>query len=201
MARTDTKSAIIIAASSANLTRQILSILPPDYSRRSAVSSSSALTQKMTIESYDLLVVCSPLQDDAGVDAVLKIAEKYPDTGVLFLVKSDVYDQTVYRMGNSGVMVLSRPMSAQMIREAITVLDSVHRKLLALRMENQRLTQKLEDEHYISRAKALLIEREKMTEPEAHHLLEKTAMDEGITKREAAVRTIRNYGRIITAMR
>ena len=43
----------------------------------------------------------------------------------------------------------------------------------------------------VNRAKCLLIEKKQMTEEEAHHYLEKLAMDACITKREAATDIIR----------
>jgi response regulator NasT len=73
----------------------------------------------------------------------------------------------------------------------------MERRLKELSLENEKLEKKLQDERYISRAKALLIERKQMTETDAHKYLEHTAMNQGLTRREVAIRVIRENGRII----
>ncbi len=64
-------------------------------------------------------------------------------------------------------------------------------------LENEKLRKKLEDERYCGRAKALLIERRQMTEQEAHKYIEREAMNNSASKREIAIRIIRESGRIV----
>ena len=55
------------------------------------------------------------------------------------------------------------------------------------------MQEKIEEIKLVNHAKWLLIEAREMTEEEAHRFLEKTVMDQGITKRAAAQRIISEY--------
>ena len=55
------------------------------------------------------------------------------------------------------------------------------------------LLQKLDDTRLACRAKCLLVERLHLTEDEAHHCLERRAMDLRVSRREAALTVIRQY--------
>ena len=54
----------------------------------------------------------------------------------------------------------------------------------------------MEEIRIVNRAKCLLISELKMTEPQAHHYIEKTAMDNCIPKKEAAKNIIKLYASI-----
>lgn len=51
----------------------------------------------------------------------------------------------------------------------------------------------MEEIRIVGRAKLLLIEKLKMTEPDAHRYIEKTAMDRCISKRAVAESIIKTY--------
>lgn len=53
--------------------------------------------------------------------------------------------------------------------------------------------EKMEEIRTVNRAKWLLIENLKMTEPDAHRYIEKQAMDRCVTKREVAEGILRTY--------
>ena len=56
-----------------------------------------------------------------------------------------------------------------------------------------RLYSKLEELQLISRAKAVLIEYLKLTEPQAHRYIEKQAMDLGLTRPQVALNILKTY--------
>lgn len=62
-------------------------------------------------------------------------------------------------------------------------------------MEAKQATveEKIEEIRLVNRAKWLLIECLGMTEPEAHHYIEKQSMDRRISKREVAETVIKTY--------
>ena len=59
-------------------------------------------------------------------------------------------------------------------------------RLRGLRQENARLQEKIAQVRLVSRAKCCLIEREGMTEADAHRLIEKRAMDTRMSRGEVA---------------
>ena len=70
---------------------------------------------------------------------------------------------------------------------------SVSCRLRSLRIREHSLQRKLSDTKLVNRAKLLLVTRLQMTEAEAHRYIEKTAMDNGESRRDVALRLIRTY--------
>jgi response regulator NasT len=66
-------------------------------------------------------------------------------------------------------------------------------KIKKLESKADKLQQKLEDDRLVSRAKILLVERLKMSEQDAHHYIEKMAMDRCVKKTTIANDIIRMY--------
>ena len=55
------------------------------------------------------------------------------------------------------------------------------------------LEEKMEEIRLVNRAKWLLIDKEEMTEPQAHRAIEKRAMDRCLTRRQVAEDIISSY--------
>ncbi len=74
-------------------------------------------------------------------------------------------------------------------REVMTQLEHIQN----LEAENARLREKLATEKLVCRAKCLLVERQSLTEAQAHRYIEKMAMDTQGTRRSVAERVIKMY--------
>ena len=66
-------------------------------------------------------------------------------------------------------------------------------RLRSSRVREYSLQRKLTDAKLVNRAKLLLVTRLQMSEAEAHRYIEKTAMDNGESRRDVALRLIRTY--------
>lgn len=197
MERTEQRSSVLIAAQSEKIAVQIRGILPAGFGHVTFQPSIARVKQTLTEERTDLLIIYTPLSDDSGIQSILDLAAKYPAMSVLLIVSKEAYQQVLYRAGNSGISVLARPISTGSFLSAIQMLQAMNRKIQRLLEENARLQRKLEDERYVSRAKALLIEKQGMSESEAHKYLEHEAMNGSVTRREVALKVIRESGRIV----
>ena len=62
-----------------------------------------------------------------------------------------------------------------------------------LKKENDKLHDRIKEIRLVDRAKCILIEYLKMTEPEAHKYIERQAMDLRITKLAVAERILKTY--------
>ena len=65
--------------------------------------------------------------------------------------------------------------------------------MAGLRQENVKLQSKIEEIRLVDRAKCALIQYLSMTEEQAHHFIEKQAMDMRTTKREIAEGILKSY--------
>lgn len=185
-----TTSSVLIAAPAESIAAKIRTAFPEHMSPVSFAPSMTVARQNLERENYDLLLIYSPLPDESGVQTAIELAGERA-IGILLFVKPEVYEQVSYAARDSGIFVLSRPASRTVIAEAIRMLCAMQKRVAALTAMNAALHRKLDDQRLISRAKCLLIEIRGMSEPEAHHYLEKLAMDACITKREAAQDIIR----------
>lgn len=139
----------------------------------------------------DLVIINTPLPDDFGVELALDLAEN--PMGVLLLVKNEVYDQVCYKVEDSGVLTLAKPMTRQSFYGAVKLLTAMSARLSKMEKQNRTLQEKMADIRVVNRAKWLLIEHHHMKEEDAHYFIEKQAMDTRMSRREVAENIIRTY--------
>src|SRR5262249_59775976 len=80
-------------------------------------------------------------------------------------------------VGGGVLSFLVKPLRPQELGPALDLAVIRFREIEVVRKENEDLKRKLESRRLVDRAKALLIQRLGLTEPEAHRRLQKTAMD------------------------
>ena len=123
----------------------------------------------------DLMVMDIKMPDLDGLSAAEKIAElKIP----VVLLTAFSQQELVTRAAEVGAMAfLVKPFSPQDLLPAIEIALSRHAQLIALEAEIQDLGERLETRKLVERAKAVLSERMKLTEPEAFRWIQKASMD------------------------
>lgn len=155
----------------------------------------SATARRYMLEAaYDIIIVNTPLPDEFGTKLALD-ASMESNTGVMLLVKSEHYADINARVSPYGVLALSKPTSSAMVNQSITLLCATRERLRRMEQKTATIEEKMEEIRIVNRAKWLLVDQLKMTEPDAHRYIEKSAMDRCVTKRavaEAIIRTYRN---------
>jgi response regulator NasT len=123
----------------------------------------------------DLMVMDIKMPDLDGLSAAEKIAElKIP----VVLLTAFSQQELVTRAAEIGAMAfLVKPFSPQDLLPAIEIALSRHSQLVALESEIQDLGERLETRKLVERAKAVLSEKMKLTEPEAFRWIQKASMD------------------------
>ena len=115
------------------------------------------------------------MPDLDGLSAAEKIADlKIP----VVLLTAFSQQELVTRAAEVGAMAfLVKPFSPQDLLPAIEIALSRHAQLIALETEIQDLGERLETRKLVERAKAVLSEKMKLTEPEAFRWIQKASMD------------------------
>jgi len=123
----------------------------------------------------DLMVMDIKMPDLDGLSAAEKIAElRIP----VVLLTAFSQQELVTRAAEVGAMAfLVKPFSPQDLLPAIEIALSRHAQLVALESEIQDLGERLETRKLVERAKAVLSEKMKLTEPEAFRWIQKASMD------------------------
>ena len=153
--------------------------------------SAGEARRKMLNVSYDLLIIDPPLSDESGSEFAID-ASANTHAGILLTVRNDLFDMTCSKVGKYGVLTLPKPVSQRDFYLAVRLITATSARLLHEEKKNRKLQDKLEEIKLVSRAKFILMEKMKITEPEAHRFIEKEAMDSRRTKKEIATDIINN---------
>ncbi|MBR1780090.1 MAG: ANTAR domain-containing protein [Oscillospiraceae bacterium] len=184
---------VLLVSSAEKLNDSILALLPgTDYYPVTVVRSDSAARRRLLEQEFDLVIVNAPLPDEFGARLAMDACQD-TQSGVLLLVKREIYDEVYDQALLSGVVVLAKPTSAQLVGQSLRALCAIRERLRRREERTATLEEKVTQLRLVNRAKWLLIEREGLTEPEAHRQIEKTAMDRRLPKDQIAREIIGRY--------
>lgn len=156
-------------------------------------AKSVAEAQRRLLEgTYDIVIINTPLPDDFGLRLAISTCTD-SSSGVLLLVKNDLYNEIYTKAMPYGVLTLSKPTNSQLIVQSLRVLCATRERLRQMEQKQMSVEKKIEEIRLVNRAKWLLIECLGMKESDAHRYIEKQAMDLRISKSEMAENIIRTY--------
>ena len=157
------------------------------------LASSISAAKRATIErEYDFIIINSPLPDEDGLRFSIDICAG-KSTVVMLLIRNEFYAAIFNRVSPYGVYTLSKPISRQTIHQGLDWMASSRERLRKLEKKTLSLEDKMREIRIVNKAKWLLITELKMTETDAHHLIERQAMDRCVTKGEIAEEIIKTY--------
>ena len=184
---------VLIVSASEKFNDAAIALLPmTDYYPVTQAGSVSAARRRLLERAYDIVIVNAPLPDDFGMRLAIDVCAS-SDAGVLLLVKNELYHEMYAKTVEYGVMTLSKPTSAALISQALRGLCATRERMRRMEEKQKTVEEKMEEMRLVNRAKWLLIECLRMTEPDAHRYIEKQSMDLRISKREVAERIIKTY--------
>ena len=184
---------VLLVSSSEKITSSLSSLLTETgHDPVERVSSVAAAKRAVIDRTYDMIVVNSPVGDDIAVKFATDCAENKSSV-VLMLVKAGNEEEIEEKTAPFGVLTLSKPTNTQMLSTAFRWMASIRERLRSFESKTLSLEDKMAQIRTVNRAKLLLIERLNMTEDQAHHYIERRAMDECVSKLECAEGIIRKY--------
>ena len=158
-----------------------------------STADSGSMARRMLIQNeYDLVLINAPLSDGTGEDLAMEIARNTL-SGVLLFVRNEMADHISEKVENDGVLVVGKPLMKPLFYQALRLAQAGRRRIAGLKDENIRLKNQIDEIRLVNRAKCVLIEYLKMTEPQAHRYIEKQAMDLRLTRREIALNILKTY--------
>lgn len=155
------------------------------------VTGSRQARQCLNGNEFALVVIVTPLPEEYGCEVAKAAAQT--TAGVILVVKSEHETEMARKMEPEGVFVFTPGMGKKLFMQAARLQQVLHRRLAKAVPQQAKLEQKLEDIRLIDRAKCLLIQYEGITETQAHHHIEREAMNRRITRREMAEIILQNY--------
>lgn len=189
----DRTYSVLIVSSSEKFAATLSGLLPGAFYYPIKTVSNIASAKRMTLEKkFDIVLINSPLPDDFGSSFAIDISAT-KNTVCMVFVKSELEQEMSGKLNERGVYTIIKPNSPQNIMQAMNYLATTRERLRVLESKSLSLEEKMEEIKLVNRAKWLLIEHLKMTENDAHHYLEKQAMNRGCSRRDVAEVIINTY--------
>ena len=184
---------VLLVSSPGSLCEAVEALLPEgSVSQMTTVRSVSAARRLLLEQEFDLVLVNGPLPDDLGMRLACDTSAS-TSSGVVFVARQELCDEVSDRLASLGVAVLPKPCSTRELSLALQFARAARARLLNAAHKQVSVEEKIAEIRLVNRAKWLLISNLGMSEPDAHRLIEKRAMDTRSTKRAVAQDIIDSY--------
>ena len=185
----DTHSILVVTGDS-KLTQSLKPILlPPVFDATFLEDFNEA--RRLTAERVFNIVIVDYAEGE-GTDFALDISDSL--STVLLLTPSELFEQVSHRVEICGILTAVTPFDMFYFYNMLKVAIAVQYKSQVMFSRTTQLKDKMEEIKVANRAKMLLMQNMSMTEQEAHHYIEKEAMDNGLKKIAVAEKIIKTYG-------
>jgi response regulator NasT len=158
----------------------------------STVSSGAETRRLVSNTDYDIIVINTSLTDEFGHELSIYLAE-HTGAGIVLVCKSAIADEVSERVIDYGVCVVPKPVNKTMFFQSVKLVTATRSRIMGYQRENAKLQVKLDEIKMVNRAKCVLMQYLKLTEPQAHRYIEKQAMDTRETKLEVAKSILLRY--------
>lgn len=184
---------VLLVSAGEKFTQTVKSLMPPTHFYPvNAVKSTGEARRTLLGTSVDIVLINTPLPDDFGVQLAIDLCAR-TDAAVLLVVKNEQFEDIYSKVTEHGVLTLAKPTSTQLVRQSLRALCAVRERLRRVGEKQASVEEKIQEIRLVNRAKWALIQCLGMTEEAAHRYIEKRAMDERISRREAATRVLSVY--------
>lgn len=184
---------VLLVSSGDQFVKTIRELMPPTHFYPVNAVQSAGEARRMLLDTgADIVLINTPLPDEFGAQLAMDLCER-SDTAVLLVVKSERYEDVYARVTERGVLTLPKPTSTQLVRQSLRALCAVRERLRRVGEKQATVEEKIQEIRLVNRAKWALIQCLGMTEQAAHRYIEKRAMDERISRREAAMQVLSVY--------
>ena len=190
MKLTDRMGAILVIAAKPRIQSSVRSALTAKYGRVLTAETVQEARRAVEREKIALMVIFSPLKDEEEIPRLFDMADR---RGIAagYIVGREIYGETAYRLEGRNVFVVAYPLQMDQVLQLVSFLHQVQRRFWLVLSEQERLQRQVQDIQIACRVKCLLVEKREMTEEEAHHFIEQEAMNTGLSKREAALKILK----------
>ena len=190
MKLTDRIGAILVIAAKPRIQSSVRSALTAKYGRVLTAETVQEARRAVEREKIALMVIFSPLKDEEEIPRLFDMAER---RGIAagYIVGREIYGEAAYRLEGRNVFVVAYPLQMDQVLQIVSFLYQVQKRFWLVLSEQERLQRQVQDLQIVCRVKCRLVEKREMTEEEAHHFIEQEAMNTGLSKREAALKILK----------
>jgi response regulator NasT len=186
---------ILLVMRQGNICSQVERIITSLGHRITEVCHSGGNAIRMaSVRKFDIVLCSSSLPDMKGLDLAVDIADK-SNASVLLITSADEKIYIENQFDGYDITCLVKPVSKMVLQNSLEMAMRFRQRLYGVTRERDRLQKTLDRRAVVAKAKAVLMEKYEMSEPEAYRALQKTSMDSGIPIREVAQTVIDTDGK------
>ncbi|MBE0600333.1 MAG: ANTAR domain-containing protein [Firmicutes bacterium] len=156
------------------------------------VSGAAQARRKASGDEFALALINMPLQDESGMELAVDLARN-TTAAVVVLTKTEMVPLIADTAIEAGVLIVTKPVNMLLFEQIVKVGMSCRNRLLLYKEQTARLQTRYEELKVIDRAKCLLIEHMRITEEEAHRVIEKEAMDSRMSRVRIAKKVLDRF--------
>lgn len=185
----DSHSVLLVSRDSKIISQISVFLVPPMFELTTTSDFNEA--RRLAAErTFNIIIADSG--DGFDTDFAINVADSY--STVLLLVPNEHFDEISYRVEGYGILTITKPFEPFYLYNMMKIAIAVQYKVQILSSQTTKLKVKMEEIKLVNRAKMLLISNLNMSESEAHHYLEKEAMDRGLKRTAVAEEILKTYG-------
>lgn len=178
------KKRVLIAAANADACR-ILSGFIDENLYEVSTATDGMTVRNIDVSDFSVIFLSMPLSNETGVELIRDLRSRTEAT-LITLVKEEKAEIIGKKIEPCGAYIVTKPVFKGSLMQAIRFCETHAKNEKALRQEIAALEEKLSEQKIVARAKLLLIEKQDMTEEEAHKYIQQQAMNRRLTQREIA---------------
>ena len=177
---------VLVVSSGSKFPASLRELLPEDrYMPLHAVSDVASARRCLLERTFGIVIISSPLPDEFGTKLALHVVDG-SSAGVLLLVKAEHYPDLAARLAPQGILLLQKPTTPPLLLQSMQLLCGTRERLRRMEEKTATIEERMAEIRLVNRAKWALIDKQGMTEQEAHRYIEKQAMDRCVTRRSVA---------------
>lgn len=143
-------------------------------------------------ENPEFIIINTPVEDASGLEFAVECSEA-TSACIMVIVHSDKAEEVAHMLMPKGVMVISKPINKHLFHHYLMFEECFKKRMQRVVSENKKLRTQVETMKLVNRAKLLLMQNLRMSESQAHHYLEKQAMDLRKSKCDIAIGVLKTY--------
>ncbi len=186
------KKAVIVSKNTGNIETLAEMLTAEGFSSVKAACCRDEACELINLDKPDFILINTPIADGTGIELAVECSSAC-SAGVVLIVRQEKADEVQHRVLKYGIPVLAKPLGRGLFHHYLLFEECFRRRTEQVRGQNDRLRTQVETLKLINRAKLLLMQHLRMSEEQAHHYLERQAMDLRKSKYDVALSVLKTY--------
>lgn len=179
---------VLVVSSRDQFDPYITDSMPSGMNMTADIKRNASAARRLLLErEYDIIIINAPLSDETGLELAL---DTVSTCQVLLVTPKEIFDEVLDRVTDYGVLVMPDGSSVIRMEKILRYLIAESNKIKKLQKQIADVQDKMDQMRLIDKAKFMLIEEKHISEDEAHRMIGKVAMDNGISRGKAARKII-----------